>query len=220
MEDLEEIYRGAEAIIYRGSYAGIRAVYKHRPSKPYRPGELDRILRVERTVREARLMIRLRLRGLLVPAVLDVDPEASTIVMEHVEGEILRDVLERSPSPGLCEAAGEILGRIHREGIYHGDPTISNYILDRRGRLWIIDFGLSDYTEDLEDFAVDLHLLYRSIETLPLRMAEDLKLEAFRGYSRAFGEGSQKILERVRSVRLRGRYVLERRMRTEWAGPG
>ncbi len=217
MEDLVEIHRGAEAIVYMGSYLGFRAVYKYRPSKPYRPEILDRRIRSLRTINEARIMIRLRLRGAPVPAILDVDPDSGLVVMEHISGRLLRDVLIESGSLDLCRRAGEILGMIHSEGVYHGDPTISNYIVDDSGYLWIIDFGLADYTSDPEDLAVDLHLLYRSIETLPLRSIEEMESQIYRGYESIVGYGKAKeILERVRSIRLRGRYVAERRARAVW----
>ncbi len=212
-----EIHRGAEAIIYMGSYLGIKAIYKYRPPKQYRPEALDKGIRRLRTINEARIMIRLRLLGTPTPAVLDVDPDSALIVMEYIPGRLLRDTLMNEVSTSLCRRAGEILGMIHMEGIYHGDPTISNYIVDHHGDLWVIDFGLADYTKDPEDLAVDLHLLYRSIETLPLRSIDEMEREIYRGYESVVGvERAREILGRVRDIRLRGRYVAERRARAVW----
>jgi TP53 regulating kinase-like protein len=217
LEDLVEIHRGAEAIIYMGSYLGIRAIYKYRPSKQYRPEILDKRIRRLRTINEARIMTRLRLLGAPIPAILDVDPDSALIVMEYIPGKLLRDTLISGGSLDLCRRAGEILGIIHSGGVYHGDPTISNYIVDDNGDLWIIDFGLADYTNDPEDLAVDLHLLYRSIETLPLKSIDKMEEEVYKGYESIVGsERGREILERVRSIRLRGRYVAERRAKAVW----
>jgi TP53 regulating kinase-like protein len=106
---------------------------------------------------------------------------------------------------------------IHARGICHGDPTISNYIVDNRGSLWIIDFGLSEYSDDAEDQAVDLHLLYRSIETLPLKNIEELKEIVYSRYSEILGmDRAKRVREKVREIRMRGRYVLERRVKAVW----
>lgn len=221
MEGLAELHRGAEAVVYAGSFLGLRAIYKYRPPKLYRAGPLDRRLRADRTLNEARIMVRLRLSGVPVPAIFDVDPDRGVIVMEYIEGKILRDyILEGGSSDALAEA-GRILGMIHGKGVCHGDPTISNYIIDSRGRLWIIDFGLSEYSGDVEDYAVDLHLLYRSIETLPLRDIEGLKGKVLSGYSEALGKGwAEEVARKVREIRMRGRYVVERRVKPVWAVRG
>ncbi|MEM1610540.1 MAG: Kae1-associated kinase Bud32 [Sulfolobales archaeon] len=221
MEGLIEIHRGAEAIIYMGLFLGLKAIYKYRPPKQYRSEVLDKRLRFERTLNEARIMLRLRLNGVPVPAPLDVDLDRGLIVMEYIEGRILRDYILEGGSADLLRDAGKILGMIHVRGICHGDPTISNYIVDNRGSLWIIDFGLSEYSDDIEDQAVDLHLLYRSIETLPLKNIEELKETVYRGYSEILGmDRAERVREKVREIRMRGRYVIERRVKTIWTGKG
>ncbi len=217
MEGLVEIHRGAEAVIYKGNFLGFKAIYKYRPPKQYRSEVLDKKLRFERTINEARIMLRLRLSGVPVPALLDVDLDRGLIVMEYIEGRILRDYILGEGSTDLLRDAGRILGMIHARGICHGDPTISNYIVDNRGSLWIIDFGLSEYSDDAEDQAVDLHLLYRSIETLPLKNIEELKEIVYSGYSEILGmDRAKRVREKVREIRMRGRYVLERRVKAVW----
>jgi len=221
LEGLEELHRGAEAVVFLGGFLGLKAIYKYRPPKLYRAEALDRRLRVVRTLNEARIMVRLRLSGVPVPAVFDVDPDRGVIVMEYIDGKILRDyILEEGSSSALIDA-GKILGMIHERGVCHGDPTISNYIIDYRGDLWIIDFGLAEYSRDVEDFAVDLHLLYRSLETLPLKDIEGFKERVFSGYSEILGrDRAGNIARKVREIRMRGRYVIERRYKTVWGTRG
>ncbi len=221
MEGLVELHRGAEAIIYMGSSLGFRAIYKYRSPKPYRSVELDKKLRFERTLNEARIMLRLSLSGVPVPALLDVDLDRGLIAMEYIEGKILRDYILARGSTDLLIDAGRILGMVHDKGVCHGDPTISNYIVDSKGTLWIIDFGLSEYSSDVEDYAVDLHLLYRSIETLPLGDIGDLKEKVYMGYTEIVGKDwADRMRGKVKEIRMRGRYMLERRVRTTWLERG
>ena len=58
---------------------------------------------------------------------------------------------------------GEAIGRLHANGVMHGDLTTSNVMLHKNvdniqldlNCLYIIDFGLSYISENLEDKAVD-----------------------------------------------------------------
>ncbi|MEZ0289552.1 MAG: Kae1-associated kinase Bud32 [Sulfolobales archaeon] len=213
MEILREISRGAEAILYKTRFLNIDSVIKYREPKKYMDPRLDKIIRERRTATEAKIMIELRERGVEVPSILYVEPEEGIIVMEFIEGVSLRDyLLLEKRDPTILLKAGEILGRIHSHNIFHGDPTITNYIVDRYNNLWIIDFGLSGYSDELEEKAVDLHLTYRSLETLPLPNADLLKQIFFEGYKRVYPD-ADKILRRVIEIRRMGRYVAERKIR-------
>jgi tRNA A-37 threonylcarbamoyl transferase component Bud32 len=39
-------------------------------------------------------------------------------------------------------------------------------IIDSKSRLWLIDFGLSEMNATIEMKGVDLHLIYRALETV------------------------------------------------------
>ncbi len=213
MEKLVVLSMGAESIIYKTVFMGVEVVVKYRDSKTYMDHRLDKLIRSRRTITEARIMRELRDRGVRVPAVLYVDPENYFIVIEYINGLSLRDYLLGGGDPRKLISAGEILGEIHRYNIYHGDPTISNYIVDPGGDVWIIDFGLSGYSEDIEEKAVDLHLAYRSIETLPFKKIDDYKKLFFEGYASRYEE-ADKTSRRVEIIRRMGRYVAERKMKT------
>lgn len=70
------------------------------------------------------------------------------IVMEHVDGANLRDVLQAegltpaealSIVPQICDA----LQYAHDEGVVHRDIKPENILIDRKGRVHIADFGLA-----------------------------------------------------------------------------
>ncbi|MGC9148873.1 MAG: Kae1-associated kinase Bud32 [Sulfolobales archaeon] len=213
MERLTLLSKGAEAVIYKTIFMGIEAIVKYRDTKNYMDPRLDKLIRSKRTITEARIIRDLREKGVKVPAVLYMDPDNYFIVIEYIDGISLRDYLLGGGDPQKLVAAGEILGEIHKNNIYHGDPTISNYLIDPSGGTWIIDFGLSGYSEDIEEKAVDLHLAYRSIETLPFKDIVRYKKLFFEGYSSRYQE-AEEISQRVEEIRRMGRYVAERKMRT------
>ncbi|MEB3817024.1 MAG: Kae1-associated kinase Bud32, partial [Desulfurococcales archaeon] len=160
LRQLKLIGVGAEAEVRLGSYAGIKAVFKYRPPKRYRHKLLDFNLRFARTRREARLLLKASENHIPVPDLLAVYPTLALLVMEYVEGELLRVKLRREPLErgDLLVDAGRILASLHSIGIVHGDSTTSNYIVTPDGRLYIIDFGLSSASQSLEERAVDVHL--------------------------------------------------------------
>lgn len=72
------------------------------------------------------------------------------LVMEYLDGETLRDLLERYGAalpPDTClqimAVMEDALGYAHRRGIYHRDMKPDNVMLSDDGTLKIIDFGLA-----------------------------------------------------------------------------
>ncbi|MER3407899.1 MAG: Kae1-associated kinase Bud32 [Nitrososphaera sp.] len=147
--------RGAEADLYLTKwYCNRKAVAKVRTEKPYRHRALDASVRRQRTIHEARLMSAAKAAGVPTPFVYFVDPSAAEIIMEFVEGPVAKDVLDRR----LCEQMGRYAAMLHAGNIVHGDLTTSNFVV--RGKsLVLLDFGLSYYSERLEDKAVDVRLI-------------------------------------------------------------
>ena len=217
LESLQLLGAGAESEVRLGDYAGYRAVFKYRLPKRYRHPKLDSYLRSLRTRREARLLLRAREGGLPVPRILAVYPTLGLLVIEYIEGELLRERLRRDPhgSLGLVGEAGRILARLHSLGIVHGDSTTSNYIASPRG-LYLIDFGLAEASEGLEERAVDVHLFRRSLESAHASMAVEAFKAFLEGYLSEAGEWGDRVVRRAEEIRLMGRYVAERR--TVWRG--
>lgn len=189
-----EIGRGAEAIITLED--GV--VRKWRTPKSYRLPELDEQIRRERTIREARLTSEARRCGVPTPIIKDV--LKFDLIIEHISGQKLKDVI----TPSLSEQVGEMVGRLHNAGIIHGDLTTSNMILRNR-RIYLIDFGLAFHEGSVEAQGVDVHVYFQTLESTHDRPEE--LMEAFAsGYSRTQPK-AEAVLERVKEIKARGRYL-------------
>ncbi|MDQ7038836.1 MAG: Kae1-associated kinase Bud32 [Aquificota bacterium] len=216
VRQLELIKRGAESEIRLGSFMGLPAVYKLRVRKPYMHPELAERLSRARTRREAKVMAEARLAGVDAPRLYAVILSAGLIVMEYVEGRLLKEVIGvYSGWRSLVRRAGERLATLHKAGIVHGDPTTSNFIVSN-GRLVMIDFGLSAFTEDLEERAVDVHLFRRALEASHAAYAEEAFNLFVEGYTSVLGSPGVEVVKRASEIALRGRYV-EARRRSVWA---
>ena len=184
--------RGAEAVVELGE----ESVRKRRVPKPYRHPELDARLRRERTAAEARLLAEARRQGVPTPVVRDLDPYAAELVLQRVGDRELRE----SPSKGGVRAVARYLAALHDAGLVHGDPTTRNVRID--GRAALIDFGLGYHSDDVEDYAMDLHVLVQSLEGTA--DDPDPLVEAARSaYAAA---GASVVLDRLDEIEGRGRY--------------
>nr|WP_206204514.1 Kae1-associated kinase Bud32 [Thermococcus sp. 21S7] len=212
------IKQGAEARIYLGEFGeyfgaellpGERIIIKHRIPKRYRIREIDERLRKERTVREARVLHRAKEFGVNCPYVYEVDTRDMKIAMEFIDGERLKELLERLPMEErlkLCREIGRQVGRLHEAGVVHGDLTTSNMIL-REGRVYLIDFGLADFDPTLEARGVDLHLLRRAMESTHYTWFERGFEAVLEGYSEVRGEEkAEEIRAKIEEIESRGRY--------------
>ncbi len=189
-----EIGRGAEAVVTLED----GTVRKWRLPKSYRQRELDERIREERTLREARITSEARRYGVPTPIICDVSQ--FELEMEQIKGTKLKDII----SPNLSEKVGEMVGRLHKGGIIHGDLTTSNMIL-RGDKIYLIDFGLAFYDISVEAQGVDVHVYFQTLESTHDR-PEDL-IERFKmGYSRTYG-GADAVLKRVKEIKARGRYL-------------
>ncbi len=183
---------GAEAKIYSVSIFGNKALAKMRLSKSYRAKELDEIIRRSRTKREAKILYRLGSAGVCVPALLAVG--AFSIYMERLNGRMLRDAM---PGVEVYEEVGKTLASIHNLGVSHGDFTPANIMLCG-DKVYVIDFGLAEITESIEEKAIDLLLMKRAIDKERYGRLVD-------AYSKSCKE-SGSIMRRLREIELRGRY--------------
>ncbi|MDG7010519.1 MAG: Kae1-associated serine/threonine protein kinase [Nitrososphaerota archaeon] len=204
------LYRGAEADILMGRWQGMRAIYKVRKPLAYRLPVLDDAIRRQRTLREAEMIRQAKQAGVPSPYIYDVDVPRSTLVMEYVEGERLKD---EAASMGEDEARqvfrefGTDVARLHSAGIVHGDLTTAN-VVRRKGALVFIDFGLSFRTTRLEDQAVDLRLIKETLVGAHPAVSK-LALEALlKGYSEVAGATRSRAVQRqLRGIERRGRYA-------------
>ena len=207
--------RGAEASLYLAEWHGKNAVIKTRLPKMYRHEKLDKIIRTYRTVHEPQLMHESKKAGVSTPIIYLVDVENATIVMEYIEGNQVKKMLttlSANKRNGVCIRIGELVARLHKNCIIHGDLTTSNMIQKEDGRIFLVDFGIGEKNSELEARGVDLHLLKRALQSTHYRFAEECFKAVVKGYSSVLGENEAKdVLNKIRDLERRGRYVEERR---------
>ena len=188
---------GAEAIIKKEN----DDVVKERITKDYRIKEVDEKLRKRRTRREAKVLDKLSQLGFPSPRLKDFCDRSMTIQMDHVNGSKLRDVLYKDPL-GLGREIGRKVGTMHNNDIVHGDLTTSNMILDNE--IKFIDFGLSMFSNKVEDKAVDLHLLDRALESKHYKIHKACMNFVIKGYKTTY-KNHKEVLNRLEKVQARGR---------------
>lgn len=192
-----EIDRGAEAVIFEED----GTIVKERIPKSYRIKEIDEKLRKSRTRREAKVLDRLKDINFPAPQLLDMCDKAMTLRMEMIQGNKIRDILYQNPL-ALSEEIGEKVGIMHSRDIIHGDLTTSNMILDNEVKF--IDFGLSVFSDKVEDKAVDIHLLRQALESKHYQNWEDCFKSVLKGYKKT-NPDADSVLNRYEKVESRGR---------------
>ncbi|MFH0817494.1 MAG: KEOPS complex kinase/ATPase Bud32 [Candidatus Micrarchaeota archaeon] len=190
------IGKGAEAELLEAKFLKSSVVVKDRIEKKYRIKEIDVPLRKKRTRTEARLLSFAKKANVLVPQVIELGE--FEITMNLIEGKLLRDSKITSR---LAKLAGIYLARLHNFGINHGDYTPANLIVDSKGELFVIDFGLGSLSKDLEDEAVDILLMKKGLGDKK-QFGEFLK-----GYESERKE-FKNVMRQLAEVEKRGRYVV------------
>jgi len=190
------IAKGAESNIVKSSYLGEKAVLKDRIVKNYRIPEIDNKIRRARCKLEARLLSDAKRAGVVTPVLYDVDLENKSILMEEIDGVMVKDIIDED----LAFRIGENISRLHGADIIHGDITTSNIML-RDDQLVFIDFGLGRHSNLDEDKAVDLLVLKKSLQSIDYNLAVKYFDCVLRGY------GNESIINTISDIESRGRYT-------------
>lgn len=194
---MKKVSEGAEAVIYESSFLGIKAIVKYRIPKGYRIKQLDEKIRASRTKKEARILAMAS--GIVrTPHLLMLGKY--NIWMERVDGTQLHlaKIKDARQRMHIMREMGICLGKLHSLGITHGDYTTANFMLGNDGKLWLIDFGLSEMTASFEERALDLLLIKRSVPQAQYEIIEN-------NYASTFSEGKRTISV-LKEVEKRGRY--------------
>ncbi|MFX1500943.1 MAG: KEOPS complex kinase/ATPase Bud32 [Promethearchaeota archaeon] len=208
------IKKGAEANLYYGHWFGKEVIFKYRIPKKYRIKELDKSIRTERTLNEAKALIKVKTYGINVPQVFEIDSNNSTIVMKYIQGNRLKDILSElddNLKKKYFIDLGKKIAVLHRNGHVHGDITTSNIIITPENHIFLIDFGLHEYSNTIEDKSVDLHLLKRVLISSHGKNYKDCFyafLEGYRlEYEKMEDDECDKIIKNINSIESRGRYI-------------
>ncbi|MFQ5662499.1 MAG: protein kinase [Terriglobia bacterium] len=155
----------------------------------------------QRLVKEARAASRLNHPN--IATIYEVGEAEGTpfIAMELVSGESLKEVLLRGalPAPQLLQVARQIaegLNEAHQAGVLHRDIKPGNIMLDTKGRVKVLDFGLAVFTgrerqkgETEENFISRTATQWSTGGTVPYMSPEQLRGEPTDARSDIFSFG-------------------------------
>ena len=107
----------------------------------------------KRFLAEARNMARMSHQNII--KVTDLIEEGDTVafVMEYIEGETLKDYIDRKGKlsdeeiKNLFSQMLDAVGYVHEQNLVHRDIKPSNFMLDKKGRIKLMDFGIAKTTD-------------------------------------------------------------------------
>ena len=205
------IHEGAEATVSEGIWFGKSVISKVRRKRGYRYPELDIKLTKKRIAAEARTLFRLRKKSFPCPSIYYIDTNNSQIIMSKIFATPLYEKLNKLKSPKLIlEEIGKLIRRLHLCDISHGDLTTHNILLSPREELFIIDFGLSRFSPELEHLGLDLQVLSECLTASHANIRNPMEA-IIRGYISIDGdnpdsENANKVITRFEEIKSRVRY--------------
>lgn len=211
------IKQGAEGKLYKSTYNGKECLIKERFVKNYRNIDLDTQLTKGRMKAEEKAIKRCSNAGIKVPEVYKVDMHERKMYMEYFgDSKTAKDVIiewfknnQSDKIDELVKRIGEIIGQLHSNNIIHGDLTTSNILINPKQNedkydIIMIDFGLSSYSESVEDKGVDLYVLERAL--LSTHSNQPQLFETILGsYKLSNQKNLSEVISRFEEVRARGR---------------
>ena len=200
------IKKGAEGDIFLTLWNSKKSLMKIRKKKDYRNPELDHRIRKQRTIREAEIIQEVKSFGVLAPLIFFIDTKNCSIMMQYVVGKPVHS-LSGISFVRVSKDLGKIVGKMHKNGIMHGDLTTSNFLISKE-KIFVIDFGLSVRTSKPEDHAVDLRLFKEILNSAHVNEMENAWRNFLSGYKRIVGQSRYiKIINLVSLIESRGRYA-------------
>jgi TP53 regulating kinase and related kinases len=203
---LKLLKKGAEADIYMTSWNGQKSILKIRKKKDYRVNSLDTRIRTLRTIREAKMISEVKSFGITTPLVYFVDEKKCALYLQFITGKLIRDL----PSKQIitaCREIGKIVAVLHKNTVMHGDLTTSNFLLTQKG-LVILDFGLSQKTDKIDDYAIDLRLFKEVLNSAHAQIVDGAWISFIQAYQKVLGKNiSEKVINQVLAIEKRGRYA-------------
>ena len=162
-------------------------------------------------------MYRRRMSGLTQPHVaefysLETDGNRSFVVREYVEGQSIKELVEREPFTydsflNLASQIARAIQSAHSTGIVHGHLSSHNIIVSPRGQVKIVDFGVAGWpVYDTDATIRTSRLVYLSPEQMDNKPPDDQSdlfslgvtfYEMLTGQLPFMGESGQEIKESI-----------------------
>ena len=107
----------------------------------------------KRFLAEARSMARMSHSNIIKVTDLIDDGEMVAFVMEYVEGETLKEYIERKGKltdeeiNSIFSQMVEAVGYVHKQNLVHRDIKPSNFMVDPEGKVKLMDFGIAKNTD-------------------------------------------------------------------------
>ena len=205
---MQIIYRGAEAILYLDEIDGQKVLVKERIKKSYRIPQIDETLRKTRTRKEVKLLTEARKYGVITPKILSVDEKNYKIFMEYIDGQKIKDMLnvaDKKTLETVCLEIGKLIGKLHANGIVHGDLTTSNMIL-KDDKIYLIDFSLGAFSKRIEDQGVDINLMEEALKSTHFKILDICWRNILKGYKQEYSK-AEEVLKKVKEIEARARYA-------------
>ncbi len=203
---MEILRQGAESIIYLENFENQKVLVKERIPKKYRIKEIDERLRKERTKKEVKLLTEARKFGVETPPLLDVSE--NKITMQYIDGKTVKEFFYSADDEKVAETSkeiGKIVGLLHSNGIIHGDLTTSNMLM-KDGKIFLIDFGLGEFSKRIEDQGVDLNLLEEAIKATHFKLYPLIWKNVVEAYKKEYKDANE-VLLKVQEIEKRARYA-------------
>ena len=107
----------------------------------------------KRFLAEARSMFKMSHPNIIKVTDLIEDGDTVAFVMEYVEGETLKEYIERkgklndSEIKTIFSQMLDAVGYVHEQNLVHRDIKPSNFMLDKNGKIKLMDFGIAKNTD-------------------------------------------------------------------------
>ena len=210
IKKFDVIIKGSESFISDSLFLNTNALIKERKPKKYRNYQLDSELRLQRLRIEARMIKSALKNSIPVPVLFSLNLLTNSLQFEKIEGKNLGTFLFEKEFQSNSDLKnrffiefGSIVSRLHNIEIIHGDLTPLNIIVDKVNKIYIIDFGLSYYSNELKDKAMDIFILYGALKIYPQENEELFNL-FLQGYKNVIDYES--IIEIFNKLLNKGRY--------------
>ena len=189
-------------------------ILKERIKKNYRHKKLDEKIINFRTKREYKILKKLEEitekqkeknneKNVFFPKAIKI--EKNKITLQYIEGKEYNKIIKKLTLKEKNKIIKEIAKKIflmHKKNIIHSDITPKNILLDKNLKVYFIDFGLSFFSERIEDKVYDL---YMTKETFSEEFYNKLLKEYKKMYKKTFPEKIKLLEERIIRVEKRGK---------------